>query len=44
MSVRDPGERVGPDPTPPDSLAEAGLGAVLDRCPIFAAWWEDLLS
>ena len=25
-------------------LREAGLAAVLDRCPVFAAWWRTLLS
>ena len=24
--------------------AKAGLGAILNRCPTFAAWWQDLLS
>ena len=30
--------------TGPLLVAEAGLSAVLARCPTFAAWWEDLLS
>lgn len=25
-------------------LREVGLAAVLDRCPVFAAWWRALLS
>lgn len=25
-------------------LREVGLAAVLDRCPVFAAWWRTLLS
>jgi hypothetical protein len=25
-------------------LREAGLAAVLDRCPVFAAWWRGLLA
>jgi len=25
-------------------LQEVGLAAVLDRCPVFAAWWCTLLS
>ncbi len=30
--------------TGPLLIAEAGLGAILNRCPTFAAWWQDLLS
>ncbi|TFH52200.1 DUF4276 family protein [Actinomyces viscosus] len=30
--------------TGPLLIAEAGLGAVLARCPSFRAWWEDLLT
>lgn len=28
----------------PELVAEAGLGAVLEQCPRFATWWEELLS
>lgn len=27
----------------PRWIAAAGLGAVLERCPVFKAWWEELL-
>ena len=30
--------------TGPLLIAEAGLGPILNRCPTFAAWWQDLLS
>ena len=30
--------------TGPLLIAQAGLGAVLERCPVFAEWWEDLLA
>ena len=30
--------------TGPDLIEEAGLDAVLTRCPTFAAWWADLLA
>ena len=30
--------------TGPDLVEEAGLPAVLERCPAFAAWWEVLLE
>ena len=30
--------------TGPLLIAEVGLGAVLNRCPTFADWWQDLLS
>ena len=28
----------------PQLVSEAGLPAVLERCPTFTAWWEDLLA
>ena len=28
----------------PQLVSEAGLPAVLERCPTFRAWWEDLLA
>jgi len=28
----------------PDLVAEAGLDAILERCPTFASWWYDILS
>lgn len=28
----------------PGLIADAGLSAILERCPVFAAWWEDLLA
>ena len=30
--------------TGPGLIADAGLSAILERCPVFAAWWEDLLA
>ena len=30
--------------TGPLLVSEAGLPAVLERCPTFRAWWEDLLA
>ncbi|RLP07128.1 DUF4276 family protein [Propionibacterium australiense] len=30
--------------TGPDLVAEAGLDAILERCPTFASWWRDILS
>lgn len=29
--------------TGPLPIAEAGLGAVLERCPVFAAWWRGII-
>lgn len=28
----------------PQWIAEVGLGAILERCPVFAHWWGSLLS
>jgi len=28
----------------PQLVSDAGLPAVLERCPTFTAWWEDLLA
>ena len=30
--------------TGPRLVEEAGLDAVLERCPVFAAWWRELLD
>lgn len=30
--------------TGPRLIADAGLRAILERCPVFATWWEDLLT
>ena len=30
--------------TGPGLIADAGLSAILERCPVFAAWWKDLLA
>lgn len=32
------------DVTGPDLVAQAGLDAILERCPTFAAWWRNILS
>lgn len=32
------------DVTGPDLVVEAGLDAILERCPTFASWWRDILS
>ncbi|MBR7551954.1 DUF4276 family protein, partial [Mycobacterium tuberculosis] len=29
--------------TGPLPIAEAGLGAGLERCPVFAAWWRGII-